>query len=488
MANYKKQLEKIVEENKKEESEIPPIHIPTLERECLKYGKGAENIFKAATEYLQTLKPKTEHDEFIIILIRSLVLHFVQDDYISLLSDIKTQTTDKEGRIKKAALDVYMMSNAFNIVKIKKTSGSLNEILPLPKDAKDELQAIYKKLDAYFFKITNDIGALKEPKIIDLIIEFIEKECNSKEQAKEIIKAKNKPIGEYLKYPIDPINNIIWHTFFDGDKIPVGQKAYIDYDINFDELEKDKNLKITKRSEPFHLEPFDKILYNIASNLYEAGNEYTTVTQIYKAMGKFGNLTTTQREEINNALTKMRGANIHIDNPNEIQFYKRRARARYDGALLPFERVTVEINGKTVENAIHFLREPPLFSLAKKRGQIINIKKEVYDIPLKHTEINDELSEYLLPVINAMKQLDIKPYLTFATIFEKCGITDKVKKVRAKERIKTILEHFKNTKYINEYEITKLGIKFPEFEIPFNEQQKRKQKAKLERKAKQIKK
>lgn len=36
--------------------------------------------------------------------------------------------------------------------------------------------------------------------------------------------------------------------------------------------------------------------------------------------------------------------------------------------------------------------------------------------------------------------------------------------------------------------MTRLGIKFPEFEAPYKEQEERKQKAKLERKAKQTKK
>ena len=480
MNRLRKDLEKIAEATKQEEKEnnwlekIANINQPELESEFLKYGKGAENIYKAAIEHLQRTTPKTKTDHDIIAYKKCIASTLAQEEYITLLEGIKTKTQDEEGFIKTNAFSVYHSLNA---------DTSLDKILPLPIDAANDLREIYIRLDAYFSEYVKNIKDLNMPGILILLENFCDKEKMPKKNIETIIKVKNKPIGEHLKYPIDPVNNAIWYPFFNGDKIPVGQKAYIDYDINFDELEKDENIRITK-----HLEPFDKKIYNIASNLYEAGNEYTTVTQIYKVMGKFGNLTTTQREEINSALTKMKGASIYIDNPNEIKFHKRRARARYDGSLLPFERVTVEINGAKVENAIHFFREPPLFTLAKRRGQIISIKKEVYDIPLKHTKINDVLLEYLIPVINAMKQLYIKPYLTFATIFKKCGITDKVKKVRTKERIRTILEHFKNTEYIKEYETTRLGIKFPEFEAKFDEQQKRIQKAKLERKAKQTKK
>lgn len=267
---------------------------------------------------------------------------------------------------------------------------------------------------------------------------------------------------EAFDYPLDKPNSLIWDLLtvtdpdgqltinFDTSKKGSGKEALIYYSIDFSELENQPGLKITKR-----LTPFDKRVYIIAAALFNAGNEVITASQIYRAdhSGEPGD---DDINKINDSLTKMVSAHIYIDNKREINAKMDYPHFKYDAPLLPFERVSAYINGQLSESAIHLFREPPLITFARERKQITTIDRKVLLSPLSKTDANLRIEDYLIERISRIKvDKHAKRKLLYATIFEKCGITEKKQKQRAPGKIKRFLDHYKDCELIRDFAETK---------------------------------
>lgn len=193
-----------------------------------------------------------------------------------------------------------------------------------------------------------------------------------------------------VEYPLDKINANIWTLLKDAPKN--GQLAFaaekrgssktadILYGIDFEALEKETGVKITKQ-----LTAFDKRCYIAASALFNGGFEVITVAQIYAAMGNTGRPSTNDIKKINDSLTKMRAAHIYINNESEHKLYPRYSKFVYDASLLPMERISAVVNGQTVDSAIHLFREPPLVTFAKERKQVTTISRQLLASPISKT-------------------------------------------------------------------------------------------------------
>lgn len=115
---------------------------------------------------------------------------------------------------------------------------------------------------------------------------------------------------------MDTINTKIWQSLdlesakvypIKAEKDGSKKKLTILYSIDFDELGNDISINKTLTS-------FDKRVYIAAASLYDAGNEYTTITQIYYAMGYTSKPSEDRIAQINKSLTKMSGTRITVDN------------------------------------------------------------------------------------------------------------------------------------------------------------------------------
>lgn len=269
--------------------------------------------------------------------------------------------------------------------------------------------------------------------------------------------------ADIIEYPIDKPNNKIWNILQDttGRQLKLAintakngsdKRINVFYSIDFDELEKD-GIKITKK-----LMPFDKRVYIAISALYNAGNAYITLTQIYYAMGNTGKPSANQLEKINESVNKMRGANIVIDNIQETEQYNY-LRFNYKGYLLPAEITTATINGQLSESAIRILREPPMMTFAKQRKQITTITVKVLQSPISKTDANLLIDDYLIERISRAKRSGQSCKILYETIYENTQITTTKQKQRAPEKIKTYLEHYKACGLIADYRLSKDGIK-----------------------------
>lgn len=270
---------------------------------------------------------------------------------------------------------------------------------------------------------------------------------------------------ELINYPLDKPNSKIWGLLeeappngqlqFDIQTNKKGskQEALVYYGISFDEMGMD--VRITRQ-----LTPFDKRVYIAAAALFNSGNDTVSTSQIYRAMGYSKSPPSSMIKKINDSLTKMSAAHVTIDNAQEATVLKNYPVFKYDASLLPFERKSAYINNILTEAAIHLFREPPLISFARERKQITTLSRAILESPVNKTDGNLRLEDYLLERIGHMKKPNSKTprKMLYATIFERCSITDKKQRQRAPQTITRYLEHYKKCGHIAGYAESKDGV------------------------------
>ena len=258
--------------------------------------------------------------------------------------------------------------------------------------------------------------------------------------------------ADKIEFPLDKPNAHIWNLLNEGseqlqfDLLP--KKAQLEaramFAINFDEL---NDVQITRR-----LQPFDKRVYMAISALFNAGNDIISLSQIYYAMGYTGTPGTSDRKKINDAITKMSGAKILLDNAKEAAALNNIMHFQYDGSLLPIERRTAIINGKLSDAAIKLFREPPLMTFAKQRKQVTTIDVQLLQSPLNKTDANIQIDDYLIERISKAKNGKSHVCtILLKTLYERTNITTKKQRQRATGKIETLLTHYQQQEFIKKY-------------------------------------
>ena len=235
------------------------------------------------------------------------------------------------------------------------------------------------------------------------------------------------------------------------DKDSRGLSLPVTYCIDFSDLES----SITKK-----LEPYDKRVCIAVAALFNEGFEIMTLQQIYNAMGYVGTAGKTDKEKINDSITKMGGAKLHLSNSVEAGFYNR-SEIVYDSPVVPMERMQALVNGQVVESAIHVFREPPPITFAKERGQFTTVTVNLLNSPLNKTSSNIRLEDYLIERIAHIKRGAGKTpnRMLFDTIYKNAGIQTKKQKQRAPEKIEKLLRHYKACGFITGYKIEADGVR-----------------------------
>lgn len=263
--------------------------------------------------------------------------------------------------------------------------------------------------------------------------------------------------ADKIEYPLDKPNHFIWNLLENDtrgqitfDMLPKRPelKAYITYSINFKDLE--NGVKITKR-----LTPFDKRVYIAVSALYNAGNEILTLSQIYYAMGNTGRPGQRDLTRINDAITKMRRAEISLNSSDEADEIKNYTKFVYDGDLLPMERITAIVNGKITDGAIKLFREPPLMTFAKDRKQVTTIDIKLLQSPMSKTDANLLIDDYLLERIHKEKRTKGSCTILLDTLYKYANITTSKQKQRAPEKIEKYLKYYKEAELFKSYKMSK---------------------------------
>ena len=165
-------------------------------------------------------------------------------------------------------------------------------------------------------------------------------------------------------------------------------------------------------------------------------------------------------------------SNIHNkDNNNpttkSTKKYPKRLSAKYTGILLPVEIGELyDIRGSLTEAGIHVLREPPLMTFAKRRGQVTTISLKLLQSPVSKTEANLKIDDYLIEHISRAKRgTRHSCRMLYKTIYEKANInnnpktsTEKQQKKRAPEKINKYLTHYQKEGFITRFTADADGI------------------------------
>ena len=272
---------------------------------------------------------------------------------------------------------------------------------------------------------------------------------------------KTQPLKEIL-YPTDKLNAEIWRQAPDEEgriTLAIGtnnsnEAAVVRAELVFDRLLSEAGLEIKAWRK---ITPEDKLYYIVISSLYYAGNHTTSLSQIFKAMGhSTAPMGTTEGgeksilERINDSVTLFGTGRVYIDNDEEIDINKRTPRLKMDAALLNFTRVSAYIDGAFTDAAIHINEEPILMRYARLRKQFTAISPALLKAPVNKTPATLDIQDYLITRIARMKNPNNKAprKILYRTVFERCGITDKKQRTRAKGYIDRFLQHYKNEGHI----------------------------------------
>ena len=204
--------------------------------------------------------------------------------------------------------------------------------------------------------------------------------------------------------------------------------------------------------------PQDQKVHDAVGSLFDAGNEFTTMSQIYKCIkGWDRNPSSSDLESIWDSLYKMAYLPLFINGTEDDAAYKYEKFGTYQGTLLPIESVGAIVNGKYTPNAIHIMREPPLFTFARGRKQMTAVNFPVLGGHLGFGGAN--LVSYLERRIAHMKNdPETKRKILFKTVFAELGIADRQQKYRTKGKIVKQLEYYETKGWINGYRVQKEGV------------------------------
>ena len=264
--------------------------------------------------------------------------------------------------------------------------------------------------------------------------------------------------------PIDKITNKAFDgAFADGEKTGVAvisraksrKPIYTNVTIDFAELE---NVKINGRRE---LTAYDREVHDAIVTLFvEGGNTFITVNMIYQTMtGKINaHCSQKQAEAISDSITKLMFSHVLIDASAEAKFDKRIARSKYDSNAINAKRVTISMNGQTVE-AIKILDTPILFDYAQQKNQIGRYDVKLLDTPTNKTEETIILEGYLRRRILAIKgSSKLSPTILYETIYNQLDLSNiksdsalRNKKQKIRDNVKSALNYFKKEGFIKGY-------------------------------------
>lgn len=214
------------------------------------------------------------------------------------------------------------------------------------------------------------------------------------------------------------------------------------------------------------LSSYDKSIINGVTSLIESGNTVFSIPMLYHAMTGRKNPTVDDAlyEEIIGKLEKMRRMMLTIDltEENEAHYITDKdgqnleiTDLTLEGYLLPLNKVSGMVNGKKAE-LFQIIQHPPLYTYSKLRRQLTSVHISLLSAPVNNNATTIPLKTYLLQRIELMKNENnniTSSTILYESIYQELGALDsnKTKKMRIRGYTTTILEYFREQKYIRGY-------------------------------------
>ena len=218
---------------------------------------------------------------------------------------------------------------------------------------------------------------------------------------------------------------------------------------------------------------FDRFVLSVCISEWLAGNRYTTVAIIYRALtGKIGRSdakpSVTQRKAIIESLEILmsRIVDYGAEEVCTVMGYNNGNPFYGKGALLPASYVDFSaVNGDN-DTLIFFTEEPPLLKMAQAKKQLVRL----LDITgQQNTPMSIAAKNYtMLRIQEIILHRQLTPTITFGDVFKKLRIekaNSEIKR-RIREFMVAFFEHLKKASVVKSFEVVKhgntfYGIKFP---------------------------
>ena len=226
---------------------------------------------------------------------------------------------------------------------------------------------------------------------------------------------------------------------------------------------------------PFTL--FDRFVLSVCISEWLAGNRYTTVAIIYRALtGKIGRSdaepSVTQRKAIIESLEILmsRIVNYGAEEVCSVMGYNNGNPFYGKGALLPASYIDFSALNGDSDTLIFFTAEPPLLTMAQAKKQLISYDARLLDTPKQqNTLMNIAAKNYtMLRIQEIILHKQLTPTITFLDVFKKLRIENAHSEIkrRVREFMLVFFEHLKSKGIVKSYEVIKhgntfYGIKFP---------------------------
>lgn len=222
---------------------------------------------------------------------------------------------------------------------------------------------------------------------------------------------------------------------------------------------------------------FDRFVLAVCISEWLAGNRYTTVAIIYRALtGKIGRSdakpSVTQRKAIMESLEILmsRIVDYGAEEVCTVMGYNGGNPFYGKGALLPASYVDFSAVNGDDDTLIFFTTEPPLLKMAEAKKQLVSYDARLLDIPgQQNTPMSIAAKNYtMLRIQEIILHRQLTPTITFVDVFKKLRI-EKVNseiKRRVREFMIALFEHLKKAGVVKSFEVIKHGntfyaIKFP---------------------------
>lgn len=226
---------------------------------------------------------------------------------------------------------------------------------------------------------------------------------------------------------------------------------------------------------PFTL--FDRFVLSVCISEWLAGNRYTTVAIIYRALtGKIGRSdaepSVTQRKAIIESLEILmsRIVDYGAEEVCSVMGYNNGNPFYGKGALLPASYIDFSALNGDSDTLIFFTAEPPLLTMAQAKRQLISYDARLLDTSKQqNTLMNIAAKNYtMLRIQEIILHRQLTPTITFLDVFKKLRIENAHSEVkrRVREFMLVFFEHLKSKGIVKSFEVRKhgntfYGIKFP---------------------------
>ena len=364
----------------------------------------------------------------------------------------------------------------------------------------DEIAALRQKgaaLDEELSKVTAEIEKLEREKIkIEYEIERRANESKTKEEvaaARCTVKTKRvaEKILDKLKVQIMPstecveMNEIFSKMIFNrtdeqAQKILTGEtRGFYEKKRRKQKNGKVKNAIVNfysmKNAEGYDdttpLDEFDRAVLGVIVSEYLAGNFYTTVNIIFRALiGKVGQGDIhikpykNQKEAIINSVIKLMSRIVDFSKFTEayaqMKYTDKQGNELKFGVenLLSAGIVDAVVNGQEMEGVIYFKDQSPLFDLADAKNQVIRYPHELLNVPNQNnTPLVITMKKYVMRRICEIKlHKNLTPTITFADVFKKCRVADTKDRKEIMRRRNYILDfvaHLLEKEFIKTFEV-----------------------------------